>query len=55
MIGLVDEKLKYDIVTLCFLVCAIDGEVSKEEKDWIKALVDEPAALPMQEQKEEDA
>ena len=45
MIGLVDEKLKYDIVTLCFLVCAIDGEVSKEEKDWIKALVDDNFGL----------
>ena len=45
MIGLVDEKLKYDIVTLCFLICAIDGDVSKEEKDWIKALVDDNFGL----------
>ncbi len=40
IIGLVDEDLKDDIVLLCLLVCAIDGEVSQEEKDWIKQLVE---------------
>ena len=40
IIGLVDEDLKDDIVLLCLLVCAIDGEVSDEEKDWIRQLVE---------------
>jgi len=40
IIGLVDEDLKDDIVMLCLLVCAIDGEVSKQEKDWIRQLVE---------------
>ena len=40
IIGLVDEDLKDDIVLLCLLVCAIDGEVSEDEKKWIKQLVE---------------
>ena len=40
IIGLVDEKMKDDIVLLCLLVCAIDGEVTKEEKDWIRQLAE---------------
>jgi len=40
IIGLVDDKLKDDIVILCLLVCAIDGEVSDEEKDWIRQLIE---------------
>lgn len=40
VIGLVDESLKDDIVLLCLLVCAIDGEVSDEEKDWIRQLAE---------------
>ena len=40
IIGLVSEELKDDIVLLCLLVCAIDGEVTKEEKDWIRQLVE---------------
>lgn len=39
IIGLVDEDLKDDIVFLCLLVCAVDGEVTQVEKDWIKQLV----------------
>ena len=38
IIGLVSEEIKDDIVLLCLLVCAIDGEISQEEKDWIKQL-----------------
>ena len=38
IIGLVDEDMKDDIILLCLLVCAIDGEITKEEKDWIKQL-----------------
>ena len=33
IIGLVDEDMKDDIVLLCLLVCAIDGEVTKEEEE----------------------
>ena len=40
IIGLVDEDMKDDIILLCLLVCAIDGEITKEEKDWIKQLAE---------------
>ena len=46
IVGLVDEDIKDDIVLLCLLVCAIDGEVSQEEKDWIKQLI-EPLTVEM--------
>ncbi|MCQ2078809.1 MAG: pyridoxamine 5'-phosphate oxidase family protein [archaeon] len=49
LIGEVSEELKNSIVTLCFLICAIDGEVSAEEKDWIRQLVDDNFGLsPME-------
>ena len=38
VIGIVDEGLKDDIVFLCLLVCAVDGEVTEKEKDWIRQL-----------------
>ena len=40
IIGLVDEDMKDDIILLCLLVCAIDGDVTKEEKDWIRQLAE---------------
>lgn len=40
IIGLASEDIKADIVTLCLLVCAIDGEVSEKEKAWIKQLIE---------------
>ena len=46
IIGLVDEELKDEIILLCLLVCAIDGEVSEKEKEWIKQLVD-PLTIEM--------
>ena len=33
------DELKSDIVTLCFLVCATDGKISKREKNWIAKIV----------------
>ncbi|WII07241.1 pyridoxamine 5'-phosphate oxidase family protein [Methanomassiliicoccales archaeon LGM-RCC1] len=42
VIGLVSEKTKDDIIMLCLLVCAIDGEVTQKEKEWIAQL-----ALPL--------
>ena len=38
IIGLVSEEIKDDIVLLCLLVCAIDGEITEKEKDWIRQL-----------------
>ena len=38
IIGLVSEEIKDDIVLLCLLVCAIDGDISDKEKDWIRQL-----------------
>ena len=46
IIGLVDEDMKDDIVLLCLLVCAIDGEVSEKEKDWIRQLA-EPLTIEL--------
>ncbi|MBR2254548.1 MAG: pyridoxamine 5'-phosphate oxidase family protein, partial [Candidatus Methanomethylophilaceae archaeon] len=49
IIGLVDGNLKDDIVFLCLLVCAIDGEVTEKEKDWIQQLFDPMVTLsPME-------
>ncbi len=50
LIGLVSENLKSAIVAVCLLICSIDGEVSKEEKDWIKQLVDDNFGLTPMEQ-----
>lgn len=38
IIGLVSDDLKDEIIMLCLLVCAIDGEISQKEKDWIRQL-----------------
>ena len=46
IIGLVSEEIKDDIVLLCLLVCAIDGEISDEEKKWIKQLA-EPLTIEL--------
>lgn len=40
LLGLLSEDLKDDIVLLCLLVCAIDGEITQKEKDWIRQLVE---------------
>ena len=40
IIGLVSEEIKDDIIILCLLVCAVDGEITDEEKKWIKQLAD---------------
>ncbi len=50
LIGLISEDLKSAIVTVCLLICSIDGDVSKEEKDWIKQLVDDNFGLTPMEQ-----
>lgn len=40
-LGLLSEDLKNDIVTVCLMVCAVDGKVSMKEKRWIKQLINE--------------
>ena len=40
LFGAVSEELKADIVTVCLLVCAADGKVSKREQKWLKKLID---------------
>ena len=40
IIGAFDENLKDDIVLLSLMVCAVDGKVSDEEKDWIRQLIE---------------
>ena len=40
VIGKVSPELKDDIVLLCLMVCAVDGEVTEEEKDWIRNLIE---------------
>ncbi len=44
IIGEYDENLKDDIVLLSLMVCAVDGNVTDEEKDWIRQLV-EPLSI----------
>lgn len=50
LFGLLSEELKYDLVNVCLLVCAIDGEVSADEKEWILNLVDDNFGLTVMEQ-----
>ena len=38
--GLISDELKEDIITVCLLICAIDGNISAKEKNWIKQLID---------------
>ncbi len=50
LIGEVSEELKNAIITICLLVCAIDGAVTADEKEWIKQLVDDSFGLSVTEQ-----
>ena len=38
LFGLVSDDVKADMITICLLVCAVDGKVSFSEKRWIKQL-----------------
>lgn len=50
MLGLISEDLKNAIVNLTLLICAIDGEITESEKDWILQLVDDSFGYnPMEE------
>ena len=40
MLGEVSPKLKDDLVLLCMMVCAVDGQISGKERDWIRQLIE---------------
>ena len=45
LIAFADSKAGQDyfgenIITVCLLICAIDGNISAKEKNWIKQLID---------------
>lgn len=39
LFGEISDELKADIVTVCLLVCGIDGKISHKEKKWLKQLI----------------
>lgn len=39
LLGTLSEELKDDIITVCLLICAVDGKISAKEKSWIKQLI----------------
>ncbi len=39
ILGELSEELKADIITVCLLICAVDGKVSLREKNYIKQLI----------------
>ncbi len=40
LFGAIDDYAKDDIITVCLLICAVDGKVSAKEKRWIRKLMD---------------
>lgn len=39
VLGLLSDDLKDGIITVCLLICAVDGKVSLRERNWIKQLI----------------
>lgn len=39
VLGLLSDDLKDDVITVCLLICAVDGKVSLRERNWIKQLI----------------
>lgn len=39
LLGEVSEELKADIITVCLLICAVDGKITLKEKNYIKQLI----------------
>lgn len=37
--GMLSSELKEDLITVCMLICSIDGKISLKEKNWIKRLL----------------
>lgn len=40
ILGTASEQLKHDIITVCLLICSVDGKITAKEKQWIKQLID---------------
>lgn len=40
MLGEVSHELKDDIILVCMMVCAVDGRISEEEREWIRNLIE---------------
>lgn len=38
-LGTLSEDLKDELVTICLMICAVDGKVSSSEKRWIRQLI----------------
>lgn len=39
LLGEISEELKADIITVCLLICAVDGKITLKEKNYIKQLI----------------
>lgn len=37
--GQLSDELKEDLVTVCLLICSIDGKISLKERNWIRKLL----------------
>lgn len=40
VLGYASPELKDDIVLVCMMVCAVDGRISEEEREWIRRLIE---------------
>ena len=39
--GQLSDELKEDAITVCLLICSVDGKISIKEKMWVKQLIKE--------------
>lgn len=39
LMGQLSEELKEDVITVCLLICAVDGKISRKEKRYIRQLI----------------
>lgn len=39
LLGELSEDLKADVITVCLLICAVDGKITLKEKKYIKQLI----------------
>lgn len=39
--GQLSDELKEDAITVCLLICSVDGKISLKEKMWVKQLIKE--------------
>lgn len=38
LLGILSDEFKAQLVMICLMICAVDGNVSESEKQWIKRL-----------------